>query len=380
MTSTTAWLGAYLGALSADTGSAGPPPTGWSAAAAIAEHEGVAPALAFGLRRRGDAAVPAAVAARLAARFNVALARHVIASRHLARLLRGLADAGIATVVLKGAYLGETLYPHPALRAMSDIDLLIRRGDRFRVDAALQGLGYRRGTDAHSWAFDVTYDGATFYDNPDGARVDVHWRLLNEPRYGWDHAAAEAVWDRTVSVTLAGEPARALSPEDLVLALAAHLAVHHGLSGLRWYWDLKLVLDRWSQTLDWDAIVARAGRWRVRSALFFVLRGLGERFQTPDVVRAVTVRLAPRGPRSAALRWLVARHAHRLRDVEHVIPLLLTDRFADLLRGVGPAIAPPPAWIQARYGESRSLVRGYFAHGARMAAILRRGAPHVTGR
>src|SRR6185369_9232940 len=103
--------------------------------------------------------------------------------------------------------------------------------DRLRVDEILRGLGYRRGSDAHSWAFDVAYDGATFYDGPGGARVDVHWRLLNEPRYPWRHAEADAVWDRATAVTLAGERALALCAEDLVLSLATHLAVHHGLTG-----------------------------------------------------------------------------------------------------------------------------------------------------
>jgi hypothetical protein len=93
----------------------------------------------------------------------------------------------------------------------------------------------------------------------------------------------------------------------------------------------------------------------------------------PDTVQAVTARLAPRGPRPAALRWLVTHRAGRLRDFEHVIPLLLADRFTDLLGSIHSAVVPSPGWIRARYGAtSSSLVRGYLAHGTRMAAILRR--------
>lgn len=373
MTPTTAWLCAYLAALTADVDPPTSPPVGWDAVTTVAEAEGLVPALAFGVARRPDATVPGAVAARLAARFNLALARHVVMSRDLAILLRALDDAAIPTIVLKGAYLGETVYPHPALRPMSDIDVLVRHGARFRVDEVLRGLGYRRGTDAHSWAFDLAYDSATFYDGPSGARVDVHWRLLNDPRYAWDHAEAEAVWDRAVPVTLAGEPALALCPEDLFLSLAVHLAIHHGLSGLLWYWDLHLVLDRWSATLDWDELVTRAERWRVRRALSFVLRRLADFFAVPEAADLSVRRIAPCGPRALAMRWLVAHRADRLRAFEHVIPLLLSDRVADVLRVLGPAIFPSPTWLRARYGaRSPSLVRAYLVHGARLIAVLRR--------
>ena len=163
--------------------------------------------------------------------------------------------------------------------------------------------------------------------------------------------------------------------------MAAHLAIHHGLSGLLWYWDLKLVLDRWSTTLDWQGLATRAQRWRVRSALFFTLRGVCDRFEMPALVQAMTARIAPRGPRPAAVRWLVARRAHRLRDLEHVIPLLLTDRFPDVLRAVGGSMLPSPSWIRARYGsESSSLARGYLAHGARLATVVWRTGQQVTGR
>jgi hypothetical protein len=244
------------------------------------------------------------------------------------------------------------------------------------VDEVVRGLGYGRGTDAHSWGFDLAYDAAAFYDGPGGARVDVHWRLLNDPRYAWDHAEAEAVWDRAVPVALAGERALALGPEDLFLSLAVHLAIHHGLSGLLWYWDLQLLLDRGSATLDWDELVTRAERWRVRRALSFVLRRLADFFAVPDAAALSGRRIAARGPRALAMRWLVAYREDRLRGFEHVIPLLLGDRVDDVIRVLGPAMFPSPTWLRARYGaRAASLAQAYLTHGARLVAVLRRTDP-----
>ncbi|PYO17213.1 MAG: hypothetical protein DMD88_21200, partial [Candidatus Rokuibacteriota bacterium] len=67
-----------------------------------------------------------------------------------------------------------------------------------------------------------------------------------------------AVWDRAVRVRVAGQEALGLCPEDLLLYLAVHLAVHHALVGLLWYYDLYLVIERWADTLDWEALIARA--------------------------------------------------------------------------------------------------------------------------
>jgi hypothetical protein len=377
VTPTDVWLCAYLAALTSGPPPAAGPPAGWDALAAAAETEGLGPALGYGLARLHDPTIPAAVAARLLAKFREALARHVVMSRDLATLLRALAAARIPTIPLKGAYLGETVYPHPALRPMSDIDVLVPMDDRLRVDEILRGLGYRRGSDAHSWAFDLAYDSATFYDGPGGARVDVHWRLLNEPRYAWSRVDGDGVWDRAVPVTLAGERTLALSPEDLVLSLAAHLAVHHGLSGLVWYWDLKLVLDRWSTTLDAEVLLARANRWRLRRVLHFVLHRLGAMFTTAPAVEVAAGGICPRGPRAMAVRWLVGHRADRLRDFEHVLPLLLTDRPVDLVRTLGAALCPSPRWLRARYGnDATSLFSAYVAHGMRMTTVLR-GLGHL---
>src|SRR5688572_3051809 len=190
MSSTAAWLCACLGTLDTDVLIPGPPPRAWDRMLATAEAEGLAPALAVWLRRHpGD--VPPAIAERFAARLQQSIARHVVMSRDLVTVLRALEGEGIPAIPLKGAFLAERVYPRPALRPMSDIDLLIRPEHRVRVDALVRGLGYRRGVDAHSWDFDVTYDGATFYDGRGGARLDVHWTLLNDPRFPWDRREAD---------------------------------------------------------------------------------------------------------------------------------------------------------------------------------------------
>jgi len=226
--------------------------------------------------------------------------------------------------------------------------------------------------DDHSWSFDIAYDQATLYEGAKDIRLDLHWGLVNDPRYAWNHREGLSVWERAIRVPVAGEAALGLCPEDLLLYQAVHLAIHHSLAGLLWYWDLALILDRWAGTLDWETVIARASHWRVQTALFFALRGL-ERFFGVSAPSSVMVRLRPRGPRAAALGWLL-RHqeSDRLARLGHLIPLLLVDRGKDLLGSLRQVLCPPAAWVRARYeGTAPSLPRQYVAHYCRMGEVMR---------
>jgi hypothetical protein len=347
-------------------------PLDWQLVLAIAEREGLAPALGLAFKGPHRSEPPDLVRARLNRHVAEATARYLILRRELGRLLMSFADDGIPVIPLKGLALAETLYPDPILRPSSDLDLLVHPETVLDVDTLLQGLGYRRLADAHSWSFDLAYDCATVYTGPKGVRVDLHWSLLSDPRYAWNATEETTIWERAVRQEVAGEEALALCPEDLLLYLSVHLAVHHGLSGALWYWDLAQLLGQWSDKLDWDAVTERAGRWRVQSAVYFALLGCQRLFDVaaPGVVMS---RLRPWGLRAGALRWLLRTHdAVRRKRLEHLTALLLVDRARDLAASLASAVFPSRAWLRARYeGAGSSLLTHYGAHCRRMAGIAR---------
>jgi hypothetical protein len=350
---------------------AGPPRLDWDLVLASAEAEGLAPALGVALKVRGPCGAPPVVQERLRRRLVESVGRQLALSRALTRLLTAFARERLPVIPLKGPALAESLYPDPALRPFSDLDLLIHRESLPAADGLLQALGYHRHADAHSWEFDVAYDRATLYEAPDGIQVDLHWSLLSDPRFAWAESAGLEVWERAVNIQIDGQAALGLCPEDLLLYLATHLAVHHGLAGLLWYWDLALLLQRWGRRLAWASVLERASRWRVRRALGFALLGC-ELFFEQSVPAPVKARLRARGPRAALLRRLLRhRDADRLARLEHVIALLLVDRGRDVARALGRVVCPSPAWVQARYGPGATLLTGYAAHYRRMAGVGR---------
>jgi hypothetical protein len=308
----------------------------------------------------------------LTRQFTESTARHLLLSRELTGILRRFKAQAVPIILLKGPVLAEMLYAHPALRPFYDLDLLIRREDVHRADRLLQEFGCRRMADAHSWSFDIAYDQATFYEGPTFLRVDLHWGLVNDPRYSWDEREGLAVWERAIPIRVADEEALGLCPEDLLLYLALHLAIHHALAGLVWYWDLALLLDRRAATLDWEAVIARASGWRVRSALFFALLGLEISFGVSAPPSLMT-RLRPRGARAAVMSWLLRhRGLDRLAPLDHLIPFLLVDRGGDLAGALSQIVWPSAAWVRARYaGAASSLAGQYLAHYRRMGEVLR---------
>jgi len=334
----------------------------------------VGPALGFACKANGAGSLPPTVRARFHQWLVDSTARHLLMSRELARLLERFDGARVPVIPLKGPALAETLYPDPALRPGSDLDLLIRRESLERVDDLLLGLGYRRRPDAHSFQFDLGFDRATLYEAPSGIRVDLHWGLVSDPRYSWNEAESLTVWDRTVPLQVAGRNARGLGPEDLFLYLAVHLAVHHALTGLLWYCDLFLILERRADALDWEALVERASQWRTRNALYFALFGL-ERLFGSRVPTVVMARLEPRGPRAALMKWLLRHRASRqLRDLEHLVALLLVDRGQDLPGTLRRALFPSAEWLRARYPDldAASPFAYYVAHYRRLGKIVSR--------
>jgi hypothetical protein len=375
------WLVECLRALArGEVAPAADEPIDWTALLTTAEAEGIAPALGFIFKSAPPPGMPPPVSARLQRALVEATARQLILSTELGRLLKAFERDGIAVIPLKGPVLGESLYRHPALRPCTDLDLLVRRDSVIRVDALLHRLGYGRFVDAHSFAFDVEYDRATVYETTSGVRVDLHWALLSDPRYAWNEPEGEGIWSRAVGIRVAGEEARGLSPEDLLLYLTVHVAVHHALAGLLWLYDLHLLLDRWADRLDWTALDQRASRWRVRSALYFGLHEVQQVFGT-RVPRALMAALQPGGPRAwAVARLLRSRAPAQRHALEHLIAVLLVDRGRDVVRTLGGVLWPSRGWLEARYGGDASSRLGHYAAHARRLGQIVIEARHGLGR
>ena len=344
---------------------------------ALARWHQLTPLLCSLLHRELAPDEPLAVALRRDAYRSVARQQRLLSMA--APLIDALESEHVPIIALKGLVLGARYYADPADRPMRDVDLLVRREHVETVLHAAADLGLERFEDRHSLAFDLRFGSAlVLTPTPaDDSRpsLDIHWALFDEGQFASGTAPSlDRVWERAERVDIAGMSLLGLASEDMLLHLAAHLAVHHAFGGLLWYCDVALLLRHPDTRLDWDMVVASAEQLRLRGVLSLVLGAVSELF---EVVIPVEVRrwLRREPPRWAIARRLVLRRALRLEPVhrfEHLTPLLLMDRGRDCLRSLASGVVPSRDWVTLRYGPPWPLA--YARHAANLLGVLSRSA------
>ena len=337
-----------------------------------AQGERLAPLL-YALFRTLPSPVP--ILDRLRTAWVAGTRAHLLGVEQLRVILSAFEREGLPAIPLKGPVLGEALYRDPALRPFTDLDLLIHRADLPRALQLLSSLGYRHLAAGRPLEFELAYAGAACFVStsrePAELPLDLHWELLTHPGVAPARVVdSREFWDRGVKVEGWSRPTLTLCPEDLLIYLALHWAVHHAFAGLIWKLDLALLLRRHGGTLDWDAIAERAHRWRVRGALYFALREVQEHFGV-EVPPSLVARIRPRGLRRSALDWLRHRRHEQLERLDYLIPFLLLDGGFDPLWLLATGAVPPAGWVRSRYG-GRSLLRAYLAHYGRLGKICAR--------
>jgi hypothetical protein len=369
-------IDAHLLALLRSTGrhGSGPPlcAAEWDALAGQAVRLGVAPLVHARLAQSGaDWPVPELVRQSLKARYVRAGLENLRLLARLAALLPQLREAGIEVIVLKGAYLAQSVYGDPALRPMGDADLLVRQADLDRAAALLRADGWRERA-----AHESTVPGGGGHQLPmferGGVHLELHWAIEDDASpFSID---GEGLWQRAVPARINGAPTWALSPEDLLLHLCVHAAYGHGWrqfdTGLRPLCDIAACLRRFGDRIDWGVLADRARAWHIHPSveltLVLVRDLLGaavppwvlDRLAPPRIERAVV---------DAATALVLAQHYG---DLARHLPVLgrswLTKRWHRLPAGA--------RWRAHALPSGEALARVYPSLDARMLRPLRYAA------
>ncbi len=238
-----------------------------------AERHGLGPLVLDALR--ASDLLPAPLAARAARELAVARLRTARLEADLAAALRALAAAELPAVALKGPLLARRLYPEPALRLSSDLDLLVTPAALERAVAALVAAGW------HEPAVPVQrhlrrHFAHLHLERPGGPLLELHFHI--DAAVGRELPADVLLARARRAVGPQGAPAWVLAPEDELVTLALH-ALKHGFARLAWLYDLALFLRRGA--FDWPALAARARAWGVGSALALALARVRDRLGAP---------------------------------------------------------------------------------------------------
>ncbi|MCX6688455.1 MAG: nucleotidyltransferase family protein, partial [Methanoregula sp.] len=106
--------------------------------------------------------------------FLYAVARNLLAGRQIQAVTDALKGAGIPVILLKGHALARTVYPDPALRQSSDIDLLVQPHNIPASEEVLEKLGYVCPAKIfHISQYEHHHE--TFSPPGKGLPIELHW-------------------------------------------------------------------------------------------------------------------------------------------------------------------------------------------------------------
>ena len=209
--------------------------------------------------------VPEPVRADLRKTYLMSGLRNTHLYARLNPVLSALGAARIDVVALKGSHLAELVYEEVALRPMADVDLLVRSEKLHEATTILRSLGYGQGDDIapgrelHQDPIDEHLHIAPF-QRPGGPTIELHYAIEFPKLMGY--VDVERLWSRAERAKIGGAEALVLSPEDLVVHLCTHAALHHGFAiNLLHLCDLPRVINRYADRFDWTVFGTRARAW-----------------------------------------------------------------------------------------------------------------------
>jgi hypothetical protein len=190
-------------------------------------------------------------------------------------LLRTFHDAGIQTMILKGAALALLHYKDCGLRPIGDLDVLVptkQASEAIQIfnhlgwtpmETALKGFAQISLLSKFGWktkprpveSFTDIYLAARhaheFLDS-EGHVCDLHWHLLhgcNDPK------ADEKFWDNALAIQICGVPTLALNPTDQLFHACIYGVKWDAPAPIRWVADAFKIIANPDNEINWERLI-----------------------------------------------------------------------------------------------------------------------------
>ena len=157
----------------------------------------------------------------------------------VARVDEAARRAGIAFLLMKGLAFSERFYADPAARPMHDVDILVREKDRGAMVAALQDLPFEMDRPESDYASESDMTQRLMNPRePDLARVEVHWNLVNSAALRSNLLFREDdLFASAEPLRLGGLEVRIPGPLDTCAQSCIHAAQQHQFERIIWLVD-----------------------------------------------------------------------------------------------------------------------------------------------
>jgi len=209
--------------------------TNWEAFATHIIKKSFAPLLYIKLDYLPNAnLIPESIKTLLKATYYKTSSRSILLLKTFADCLLVLKSNNIDIIALKGIYLSDWLYKNPALRLMSDVDLLVKEADGIRCVELLKEIGfvqYQFVKNISSFSDKIDYEaflnsGEAHFLPLQKANIylEIHTKLQN--RKEQNQQIIPEIWKHAKPITLNELPVLALDNYNLLIHLCLHLHKH----------------------------------------------------------------------------------------------------------------------------------------------------------
>jgi|GEM_PF-665442 len=211
-------------------------------------------------------------------------------------VLSAFKEVGIDVLALKGTHLAALVYGDIALRPMNDVDLLIHHADLEAAARVLTNLGfYQDPVNQRNCRYQATDDDTCHhlkpFQHPDAPPIELHYALETPSKIRT--IDTEDLWSRANLKQIAGVDVFILSPEDLLLHLCLHIAIHHVFQvKLLSLCDIPTVIEHYREQIDWVTFWNRAKTWGIKRAALITF-ALVERRLGYSIPKEATIGLQP---------------------------------------------------------------------------------------
>lgn len=199
------------------------------------------------------------------------------------QIVQNFRQAGIETILLKGAALSLSYYNSSALRPMADIDLLIKPEDLPKALNLLEKNNWRLISGSPVLFMDV--DPTCQFQDADGGELDLHWQMMRDC---WNADKTEDLWNDAFEIKIGNTPVKILSPTHQLFHVCWHGVQYNPTPPIRWIADAMTVLRTSQDEINWEKLIGIAHLYRVDLMMFAALDYLDKNFAAaipPEILR-----------------------------------------------------------------------------------------------
>jgi hypothetical protein len=214
---------------------------------------------------------------RLKGVYRYYLYKNEILMHRVGTLLAAFRDAGIETMVLKGAALIPLYYRESGLRPMLDADVLVHAHQAEQAMELLTRLRwkpvrYRRPQ------LCIPIQHSTPFEDHGGRHVDLHWHLFWECFNAKDD---DEYWEHAIPIQIGGVQTLALSSTDQLLHTCWHGARWNEVPPIRWIADAMAIMRGSADEMDWPSLFKKAQKHHIVLPVKESLEYLKKTFDAP---------------------------------------------------------------------------------------------------